>query len=120
MADTTLTQAESERGHHAIAHPIPLRTLLVVWMALMALTVLTVAVTYVDLGGLNLWIALAIAVLKGSLVGLFFMHLWYDRGFNGLIFVTALVFVAIFIGPTLMDTGAYQVDYQPPPGVQVK
>ena len=56
-------------------------------------TVATVAATWVDLGGWNLWIALGIATVKASLVALYFMHLRYDNPFYALIFVTALVFL---------------------------
>lgn len=45
--------------------------------ALMVLTVLTVAVTYVHLGAFNLAVAMAIAVTKGMLVISFFMHVKY-------------------------------------------
>ena len=46
-----------------------------VFLALMVGTAITVAVTYVDLGILNLTVALAIAVTKSMLVILFFMHM---------------------------------------------
>ncbi len=65
------------------------------------------AATWVNLGGWNLWIALGIATVKASLVALYFMHLRYDNPFYALIFVTALVFLAIFLSLTLMDTLQY-------------
>ena len=37
-----------------------------VFTALLALTALTVGVTYVDLGDLNVWVALAVATAKAS------------------------------------------------------
>ena len=43
--------------------------------ALIALTVITTAVAYVDLGAFSVVVALAIAVCKMLLVALFFMHL---------------------------------------------
>jgi len=91
-----------------IGHVSPIGMLIGVFALLIVFTVLTVAVTYVDLGEANIWIALGIAVVKGSLVALFFMHLLYDSPFNGLILVTALMFLATFIGLALMDTEAYQ------------
>jgi cytochrome c oxidase subunit 4 len=88
--------------------PIPI--LLAVFVALAVLTYLTVAATYFDLGPLNLWIALGIATVKGALVALYFMHLRYDHPFNGLVFVIALLFLALFLGLTLLDTFQYQPD----------
>lgn len=94
-------------------HVASVRALLGVWAALVVLTVLTVGAARVDFGEANLWIALFIAVVKGSLVVLFFMHLLHDRPFNALIFIGAIVFVALFIGMTLVDTVAYQADLIP-------
>lgn len=98
---------------------MPVSILLTVWAALVVLTVATVAVTYVDLGRFNLWLALGIAVLKGSLVGLYFMHLRYESPFNAFVLVVALAFVALFIVGTLGDTQAYQPNMVPPPNIPV-
>lgn len=101
-------------------HAVPLKILFGVFIALLVLTVLTVAVTYVDLGPANIWIALGIAVLKAALVGIYFMHLRWDAPFNAVILVSALVFVAIFIGITLLDTSNYQINADPPPTAGVR
>ena len=77
-----------------------------VFAALIVLTGLTVAVAQFDLGNLNLYIAMAIATLKASLVVLFFMHLFWDRGFNTMVFIGCLLFVSLFIGITLTDQQA--------------
>ena len=45
-----------------------------VYGALLALTLLTVGVAFLDLGPLNLILALGIAISKALLVMLFFMH----------------------------------------------
>ncbi|MBK7701479.1 MAG: cytochrome C oxidase subunit IV family protein [bacterium] len=95
------------------AHVVPVRTLLGVFGALMFLTVLTYAVTYVDLGALNIWVALGIALVKGTLVALVFMHLLWDRKFYIIVLVSALLCVMIFIGIALLDSGQYQADLIP-------
>jgi len=97
-----------DRVKPSLAHPIPLPTLIGVFLALMVLTFVTVAATWIDLGDWNLWVAMAIATAKAALVALYFMHLRYDNAFNSLLLVTALLFVLLFIGLTLMDTLAYQ------------
>jgi cytochrome c oxidase subunit 4 len=103
---------------HGIGHITPVSLLLGVFAALIALTVLTVAVTYVDLGDANIWIALGVAVVKGGLVALYFMHLRYDSPFHGLILVSAFLFLAVFIGISLMDTGEYMPEQSPPSTVR--
>lgn len=111
------TQAPIERAlaehaqpceHAALAHVVSVRVLLAVFAALVLLTVLTLAATWVDLGSGNLCLALGIATLKAALVALYFMHLRYDHPFHALIFVTGLVFLTLFLALTLLDTLQYQ------------
>ncbi|MFO7652214.1 MAG: cytochrome C oxidase subunit IV family protein [Candidatus Krumholzibacteriia bacterium] len=91
-------------------HVVPLKQLLGVFVLLVGLTVATVAVTYVDLGDLNLWAALLIAGVKASLVCAIFMHLAFDRGTYALAFFASIAFVVLFIGVVLMDSSHYQPD----------
>ncbi|MEZ5063735.1 MAG: cytochrome C oxidase subunit IV family protein [bacterium] len=96
-------------GNHAdTAHAVPLRILLGTWGALIFLTWATVAVTNFQLGPLNIVVALGIAVIKSTLVALFFMHLRWDKPFNAIVFVSALLFVFLFITFALLDTKQYQ------------
>jgi cytochrome c oxidase subunit 4 len=97
----------SEHTDHGV-HVSSVRLLLVVLIALMIGTWLTVTATYFDLGSLNIWIGLAIATAKAALVALYYMHLRWDRPFNGFIFLTAFLFLGIFVGIALMDTAQYQ------------
>lgn len=103
-------------AEHQLGHVVPAKVLIGVWLLLVILTVATVAVTYVDLGRYNIWLALIIATVKASFVGLYFMHLRYDSPFNAFILVVALSFVALFIMGTITDTGAYQETMQTPSG----
>lgn len=93
---------------HGVGHVVPIKLLIAVGTALLILTWITVAATKVDLGDANIYIALAIAVVKASLVALFFMHLIWDRPFNGFILVTAFAFVALFIAFALTDSLEYR------------
>ena len=102
--------AHFEHEHHVS----PIWQLVSVLLLLLFLTFLTVAVTWIDLGGLNIWIALAVAVVKAAFVGLYFMHLRYDAPFNGVILITSLIFVSLFIGFSLIDTGEYQNRFDQP------
>jgi len=108
------TPAEAQRSEpHGVGHIVPMPLLIGTGLALLVLTWVTIAVAGIDLGEANIWVALAIAVLKGTLVALIFMHLRWDRPFNGIIFVAALVFVTLFIALALTDTAEYQSDLHP-------
>ena len=93
---------------HGVGHIAPFRVLLAVFIALTVLTVVTVAASLVDFGEFNLIVALAIAVVKASLVVLFFMHLIWDRPFNAIVFVGCLIFVGLFVSLALLDSGQYR------------
>ncbi|VFQ46023.1 cytochrome C oxidase subunit IV family protein [Desulfoluna butyratoxydans] len=71
--------------------------------ALMVLTGVTVAASYVDLGPLNVWVALAIASTKASLVLLFFMHIGMEGRLVVASFLSTIFFLAIMIGFTFWD-----------------
>lgn len=99
-------------GEHGAegAHVMSPKALIGVWGALIALTVLTVALKGVDLGRIDLFVAMGIATVKALLVALFFMHLLYDKGFHGLVVLAALLFVLLFVSLTLLDRKEYQPD----------
>lgn len=107
------SQRDDGSQHTHVGHIVPLSVLFTVLGVLLVLTFLTVAVTWADFGRLNLAIALFIAVVKGSLVLLYFMHLRWDRPFNALVMISALVFVGLFIGLSLMDSAQYQAETIP-------
>jgi cytochrome c oxidase subunit IV len=95
--------------HHGISHVASVKVLVGTGGTLLILTLVTVLATKVDFGAnINLGIAMAIAVLKASLVVLFFMHLKYDKLFHSVIFVSAILAASLFVGFTLMDSGQYQ------------
>ena len=93
---------------HAAVHVASIKLLVVVWIALMIGTWLTVAASNVDLGPLNIWIGLAIATGKAALVALYYMHLRWDKPFNAFVFLGAFLFLALFIGIAMMDSAQYE------------
>lgn len=95
-------------SHHGFAHPAPVWQLLAVFFALVALTIATVFQATLDLGNMELILSLFIATIKASLVILFFMHMIHDKPLNAIIFLSSFVFVALFLGFTLMDAHAYK------------
>lgn len=88
-----------------IAHSHPItgpKVYVKVLVALLVLTVITVAAAGIDFGPYNTVIALIIATLKASLVALFFMHLRYEK-FDAVIFLGGVFFLAVFLIFTLFD-----------------
>lgn len=108
------TTHDAHREGAVHAHIVPPKVLLGVYAGLLVLTIATVAVTGIQFGVFNIWVALGIAVVKAALVVMYFMHLRYDAPFNGMILVIALLFVATFIGIAMLDTSEYKVNYDPP------
>lgn len=95
--------------HHGFAHVVSVQLLGGVLAALLVLTIVTVAVTKIDLGGeWNLVVAMVIATVKAGLVVTFFMHLLWDKKFNLLVFMSGVLFVILFIAIALTDRKEYQ------------
>lgn len=89
--------------NNAHNHIISYTRLTLVWLALVALTGLTILVSRLEIGVDRVWGALAIASLKSGLVIAFFMHMKYEgRLLRWLLFV-ALLTLAVFIGFTFFD-----------------
>ena len=71
--------------------------------ALLIGTVLTVQAAKVDLGRLNIVVALGIATIKMTLVILFFMHGKYSAQRTKLVIAAGFFWLAIMLGLTLAD-----------------
>ena len=74
-----------------------------IFLALMALTTVTVWVAFQDLGPLNDIVALTIAVSKASLVILYFMHVRHSTPFTKLVVVSGFLWLIFLIAITLSD-----------------
>lgn len=120
MTHGTEGTAAHATPHPGVGHVVRRRVLFRVLAALLALTYVTVAVTYFDFGPYNLIIAMVIAVIKASLVLLFFMHLKYDKPFNGIVLIVSLALVALFIVIALIDTTQYHPEQIPGYAPQIK
>jgi cytochrome c oxidase subunit 4 len=86
-------------GHHIV----PLKVYVAVFGALMVLTATTVLVATVDLGPMNLAVALGIAITKATLVILFFMHVKYSGHMVKVYVAAGFLFFLIMIGITMSD-----------------
>jgi cytochrome c oxidase subunit 4 len=87
---------------------MPIWMLLSVFFALLVLTVATVYQSTFDLGNMEIWLSLTIATVKAGLVIAFFMHLVWDKPLNAIIILGSLIFVALFLGFTMMDAEGYR------------
>ena len=89
-----------------------------VWVALLILTVVTFSVAHLHRGPFTLGVAMLIACTKATLVGLFFMHLWDEKGLNRLILLMAAVFLGLML---LLDVSDVRTRFAPalPPSVEV-
>ncbi len=76
----------------------------VVWGGLILLTAVTVAVSYVNLGVMNIVAALLIASAKASLVALYFMHLRSEGRLVWGFALTPIFFLVLIVAGTLADT----------------
>lgn len=85
-------------------HIVPLRIYVVIFSALLVGTALTVWAGFVDFPGqLNVIIALTIAVIKATLVVLYFMHVRYSSRLIWVIFASALFWLVILFALTFSD-----------------
>jgi cytochrome c oxidase subunit 4 len=84
-------------------HVVSWRVYVAVFLALCALTVVTVVVTGYDFGPLNLLVALGVAITKATLVVLFFMHARYSPRLTGVVIAAGIAFFVILVFLTLTD-----------------
>ncbi len=92
MADHhTHSHAPSELEHHGAG------AYYLVWAALLVLTGLTWWTGQMHLPNFGLLLALIIATTKATLVVLFFMHLWEQKGVNRITFAVTVSFVILML-----------------------
>lgn len=75
----------------------------VIFIALLVLTGLTVAAAFFDMGGLNAAVAVAIASGKAALVILYFMHVRYSQKLVAATVIVGCLWVLILISFTMAD-----------------
>jgi cytochrome c oxidase subunit IV len=84
-------------------HVIPRIVYLTIFGVLMVLTVLTVAAATVDLGSFGIVVALAIAVVKATLVVLYFMHVRYSSRLTWLVIGSGVFWLFLLLSITMSD-----------------
>jgi cytochrome c oxidase subunit IV len=84
-------------------HIVSKKIYFTIFGALMVFTALTVMVAFIDLGAMNLPVAIAIAVVKATLVFLYFMHVKYGSRLVKIGIVAAIFTLMIMFSITLSD-----------------
>jgi cytochrome c oxidase subunit 4 len=84
-------------------HVSPVRVYVLVFLALMIGTATTVWAAFLDLGPLNNVVMLGIAVVKATLVVLYFMHVRYSARMAAVTVLTGVFFLLILFGLLLSD-----------------
>jgi cytochrome c oxidase subunit 4 len=85
-------------------HPVtPVRTYVLIWLTLTILTFVTFYVSTINLGALNIVVALGIAFTKMMLVIWFFMHVRTDNPLTKLFVFAGFFWMAILLALTLGD-----------------
>src|SRR5580700_8934546 len=96
----------------------------VVWLAVVALTLSSFLISLAHLGGLDILVALFIAVIKSALVGLFFMDLLEQRFTNWMVPAVAVALVVLLALLLSTDVATRQtfprqpLPFAGPPGVE--
>jgi cytochrome c oxidase subunit IV len=90
-------------GDHAVDIDKHVRIYITVFVALMVLTIVTVAVSRFHLPiPIAVTVALLVAIIKGSLVACYFMHLISEKKLiYAVLAVTAFFFVALMVLPVV-------------------
>ena len=87
--------------HIVSKHIVSVRVYLLIFSALMVLTAITVFAAYFDMahiwGPLNAMVALTIALIKATLVVLYFMHVRYSSRLTQIIVVAGVFWFIIMI-----------------------
>lgn len=84
-------------------HIVAPRTYYAIFVALVVLTVVTWSIAKLDLGKMNAVVALTIAVIKGTLVVLYFMHVRYSSRLTWVFVAAGFFWLAIMVALTLSD-----------------
>lgn len=84
-------------------HIVSPKSYLLIFAALLVMTGVTYWVSLLDLGRLNVIVALTIAVIKAVLVVLYFMHVRYSSRLTWVVVVSGFFWLAILIALTMSD-----------------
>ena len=82
---------------------VPQKVYLLVFATLLCLTLITVDVAFYNLGLLNLYVALSIAMTKATIIVLYFMHVKYSPRLIWVFAIAGLFWLIILFALTFGD-----------------
>jgi cytochrome c oxidase subunit 4 len=85
------------------AHIVGTNTFVLIWLALLILTALTIGAAELQMGKWSMLANLLIASTKAGLVLWFFMHLKYEHRLFKLLLLVPIGTITIIIGLTFLD-----------------
>ena len=96
---------------HAVDIDRHVRVYIIVFVALMALTIITVAISRLHLPvPIAVTIALLVAIIKGSLVACYFMHLISEKKLIYAVLVLTIVFFAALLAlPVITHSNGFWI-----------
>jgi cytochrome c oxidase subunit 4 len=108
---TTSEHAAELTGDHAADIDRHVRVYITVFVALMALTIVTVAISYLDLPtAMAITVALLVATVKGTLVACYFMHLISEKKLiYAVLVLTTVFFLALLALPAVTHGNGYWI-----------
>jgi cytochrome c oxidase subunit 4 len=104
--------AASVPHHDAAEIDRHVRVYITVFVALMALTLITVAISYLHLATpMAIALALVVATIKGSLVACYFMHLISEKKLiYAVLVITVVMFIALLALPGLTHGDGFWIN----------
>lgn len=94
---------ETYTGHAAPHHQASLVSYFVIFFALMALTIITVWVSRIDLGAMNTLVAMVVAVIKALLVILWFMHVIHSPRMTWIVVISSFLWLGVMFALFFSD-----------------
>lgn len=94
---------EIEHHEETEGHIVSPKIYVLIFLALLVGTALTIGASFVEMGPFNPIIAIAIAVAKATLVVLFFMHVKYSAKLTKLAVGAGVFMFLVLVGMTLSD-----------------
>lgn len=79
------------------------KTYLAAYVALLALTLSTVLVGYLDMGWFSMFVAVLFAMAKATLIASFFMHALYEKMTIRVVIAGAMLWFLILVTLTMAD-----------------
>ena len=111
MSDHSAASVSGVAGEHAADIDRHVKIYITVFVALMALTLITVAVSYLHLPSRTaIALALFVATIKGSLVASYFMHLISEKKLIYVVLaITVFMFIALLALPVVTHGNGYWI-----------